>query len=540
MVGVDQRDGTRFDLSHLATPLSPDELPLGDVLWSSQTSWRWQRAFAELVVSEPRLIIGKGRQIGATWVVLAVDVAEAITMPGTTSLLYRQREDEAIDNLRRWWVLYQSLPAWVREGHQVLRPAKGALPGEGGIILRLPGSEVPSEVIPMSSAASSGHGRSVRRIVLDEAAYIEKLAEIGAAVEPAAGRAKIDVISTANGRSNPETGEGNEFHRRWEDEGSGYRRVFLAYDVHPDRDEHWYATAPEVRSLRPHQRNEQFPRNPHEAFRLTANTWFDPDDLDAYAQLVEPVKYRARLDLVERHLGVWKHDPTGRLRVLREPEPNGAYAIGADVATGYGGDYSCAYVVDLSSMALVAEYHGRLGQDVFARDLHFLGRWFNTALIAVETGGGYGDAVIVALRDGKSGRPPYPKLYRHVLSTRPDLAEAKPFGFPMTSKTRPLVLNGLERAVRDRSLPWVTDGLLYELGNFVAEPAPGARGSSRGPWPRAADGLHDDRVLAAAITLELFRLRGEHRPPVRRPKRRHGVLEGRVSPYPWVRTKSRV
>jgi hypothetical protein len=194
-------------------------------------------------------------------------------------------------------------------------------------------------------------------------------------------------------------------------------------------------------------------------------------------------------------------------------------------------------VVDLADLRFVAEYHGHVDQDLFGRDLHFLGRWYNSALIAVETGGGFGETVIVALRDGRMGRPPYPKLYRHVLSSRADLPVSKPFGFPMNSKTRPLILNDLRRSIRERALPYVTDGLLYELGNFVSEPAPGSIGSSRGPWPRAADGLHDDRVMAAAISLEMFRLKGEHRPVVRSVSRRP-VGSGRGgSPYPWLKKR---
>jgi len=35
-------------------------------------------------------------------------------------------------------------------------------------------------------------------------------------------------------------------------------------------------------------------------------------------------------------------------------------------------------------------------------------------------GGGYGEPVIISLRDGRKGRPHYPKLYRHTIQDRPD------------------------------------------------------------------------------------------------------------------------
>lgn len=519
MSAVDQRDGTRFDFKHIAEPLEPDEVTFdGNKLIPRDKNWRWQRFIVDQLLSDSRWMALKGRQIGVTWVVLAVDVAEAITIPGSTSLLFRQREDEAIDNVRRWWTLYQSLPARFTEHIKVTRPDKTDRPGRDGVSLRFPDGSF-SDVVPMTSAATSGHGRSVRRVILDESAHIEKLSSIRAAVEPAAGRAKINMISTANGRSNPETGEGNEFHRLWvQGDSSGYKRIFLPYDVHPDRDEKWYEEAPEVQSLRPYQRQEQFPRDEHEAFALSDRSYFDPDSLLEYTKHIKNPEFRFDFDVQEIGGARIQRHQRGRVSVYREPRENGSYAIGADVATGRGADYSCAYVVDLSNMELAAEYHGKVEADIYARDLHFLGRYYNTALIAIETGGGYGEAVIIPLRDGVSGRPSYPKLYRHVLSSRPEMPISKPFGFPTNTKTRPLILSQLEQALRERTLPWVSNDLLHEMTEFVHH--------EHGTSPRARDGSRDDRVMACAIALEMYRLNGEH------PKKRK---KSSVRARPWQR-----
>ena len=536
MVGVDQRSGEHFDLSHLREPLQPDEVTLEGSLLVSQGSWRWQRLLAEKIKFERRLIVGKGRQIGATWIALAVDVEEAITMPGTVSLIYRQREDDAIDNLRRWWALYQSLPPHFTEQIRVVKPDRSPQPGEGGIALQFPDGAI-SEVFPMTSASSSGHGRSVRRITADEAAHIEKFSDIRAAIEPAAGDAAITVISTAAGRANIDTGEGNEFHRLWVTaEEGGYERIFLAYDVHPGRDETWYATHPSVQSLRPRQRNEQFPRNEHEAFRLTAGTWFDEEVLAEYAERVRQPLMRCDLRMLTPQRGEWREvERGGPLRIVELPRAGAKYGLAADVATGGGRDFSAAYVVDMSSMGLVAEYHAKLDPDVYARDLHFLGRFYNDAEVMVESGGGYGDVVIVALRDGKAGRRPYPHLYRHPQSAKPALPVASKYGFPMSQRTRPQVINQLDKALRERSLPYLSDDLLLEMENFVGEPPADSRGSKRGPWPRAADGFHDDRVMAACMVLELYRLRGAHEDV--RPNR---VKRKRKEVYPWIRPKTTV
>lgn len=553
MRGVDQRDGTEFTFEHVAEPLESDEVSFeGNKLVARDRSWRWQRWVIDCLLEELRVIFLKGRQIGVTWIVLAVDVAEAVTMPGTTSLLFRQREDEAVDNAVRWFTLFQSLPEHLRFGAQVIRPdlARTDRPGTAGVALRFPDGKI-SEVIPMSSAASSGHGRSVRRVVMDESAYIEKLSAIRAAVEPAAGRAKINLVSTANGRSNPETGEGNEHHRLWvAADQVGYKRVFLPYDVHPGRDEEWYSSASEVQSLKLYQRQAQFPRDEHEAFALSERTFFEADDLAAYGKLVREPLFRA--DFVEAddktrlvkgakaRLREWEpsaapvdpNSPAGMIRVYEKPVPGCRYAIGADPATGRGADYSAAYVINLSSQALAVEFHGRLDEDLFAAQLHYLGRMYGRdvpadpkdpgtvpgfAKLAVENAGGYGNAVTAALRDRTAGRPAYGNLYRHLLDNRSDRPQAKPYGFPMNVATRPKAIGQLDQAIRQRTLPWVTNQLLHEMEDFIEYP--------HGTSPRAREGSHDDLVMACAIALEMYRLYGHH-PSKVRPKAKRGRIIG--------------
>jgi hypothetical protein len=523
MVAIDARTGEEFTFEHMRDPLEEGEVwKEGNTLrckgWDGpansrggQKNWRWQRFILDRLLEKKRTIDLKGRQIGDTWVNVAVDVAKALLYPGTTALLYRQREDEAVDNARRWWVLYKSLPAWVLSrvpsGRKVgpvtvSKPDRGDRPGRDGISLKFANGSF-SDIVPMTSAASSGHGRSTRDIMLDEAAHIEKLLGIRAAVEPAAGDAHIGLISTANGRSNEETGEGNEFHRVWiTAEESGYDRLFLPYDLHPDRDDWWYENSPEVQSLPMWKRQEQFPRDENEAFALSDRVFFDADSLQFYMQHQELPKRRFDFVLEGFTSARMKSSDRGRMKLYREPIPGHKYAIGADVASGHGRDYSAAYVVDLSTMEFCVEYHAKIGEDVYARDLHFLGRMYNDALIAVEAQGGHGTAVLIQLRDGVQGRPPYPKLYRHSREQSARKPQSNDFGMPMGTQNRALIVNQIELHVRERSIPFVTSDLLHEMTEFVH--------CDSGPSPRARDGSFDDRVMAAGITLEMFRKRGQH------------------------------
>lgn len=510
----------------------PDEVdwPVSVGWRAKDGSWFWQRELLDEWEASQRHIDLKARQLGATWLACGKTLHTALYLPGSLSLMYRQKQEEAFENVGRVWTLLHSLPEHLWNGGVATKPSKGA-PASEEIRLEFADKRSKrkqvSRVLGMTSASASGHGKTAALAVLDEFSRIDRAGEIMKAVQPAVGRhGKLLVISTANGVSNPETGEGNQFHWLWAHaEESGFEKRFLPWSLHPERDQAWYDHDPEVRGLKAHERAEQYPADEFEAFTLTNRVFFDPEDLLFYGKNVRQPLYRMDFELVDaRHAKPRKHD-RGMVRVYTEPIVDRRYAVGADVATGRGVDYSAAYVVDLSDMSLVAEFHGRLDADLYAAQLHYLARWYNTALLAVETAGGYGEAVIIPLRDGRAGRPAYPSLYRHVLSSRPDLPISKPYGFPTNVKTRPLVINQLDKALRERQLPYVTSSLLSEMQTFVYR--------DHGPSPAAQEGARDDCVMAAAITLEMYRLKGEH------PDRQRKKPRKPKTSYPWQRERKR-
>jgi hypothetical protein len=213
----------------------------------------------------------------------------------------------------------------------------------------------------------------------------------------------------------------------------------------------------------------------------------------------------------------------GWIHVYDLPEQGRDYAIYCDAATGRGKDFTAAVVIDLTNMNVAAELHGKVDPDLTAEQLHFLGRWYNTARLAVEMGGGYGEAIIIPLRDGKKGRRPYPKLYRHVQDDRPDFKQNITYGFPITSKTRPLIISQLEVAIREELLPHISMPTILECKTFVR--------AITLPSPRAADGTNDDRVMSLAGALEMYRRYGTHPKDVRTSRRRE--KKEYVADYTW-------
>ncbi|MET0957046.1 MAG: hypothetical protein ABWZ18_00925, partial [Solirubrobacterales bacterium] len=409
----------------------------------------------------------------------------------------------------------------LRNEVEVLKPGRNVRP-HLEIELRHPDGRI-SQLNAMPSTAGAGHGRTAALVILDEFSRHPYAREAWKAVVPAAGggraaskRAKVLVISTGNGVSNDSNGEGNFFHHLWSHAGDySLATKFLRWDMNPERDLDWYSRV--AMKLPSRDRGEQYPQNELEAFILSGDVYFDPEALVHYERnplellyrglFVEGEPGRARL---ERRPA---SDREAYLRVFTEPEENRGYAIFADVATGRGLDYSSAHVIDLQTMRLCAHLHGRVDADTYARQLHYLGRWYNTALIAPEMGGGYGEPILIFLKDGRAGRPPYPRVYRHRHSDRIDAPVRDEWGFPMNTRTRPLVIGYLEKVLRERAIDQLDIETLAELRTFVH--------AKTNPSPRAQDGTNDDRVMSLAGVLELYRQRGhhEHRPS-RRPQRK--------------------
>jgi hypothetical protein len=458
-----------------------------------QDGWEWQREELDDYLREQVLIRLKARQLGVSWLGIGTCTWKCVTVPGTRALCVSTNEVEAVKLVNRAWDLWEYSPEHLRFDAKVIKPQKGR--PSTNIEWEFPDGRV-SSLIAMPSSPRAGHGETAGIVFLDEFARHPYARESWKAFLPTVlDGGQLLIVSTADGY-------GNLFYELWMDAlERGVSPKFLGADRHPGRGEAWFATT--RKRLSKADMSEQYPLNPAEAFSGTAGCWFDTEALQRYAEQTREPIYR--MDFIASDDGaratIAKRD-NGGIRVWEPPEQRRHYALYCDSATGRGKDYTAAYVIDLSNMNVCAELHGKIDPDLAAEQLHFLGRWYNTARLAVELGGGYGDSIIIPLRDGKKGRKPYPKLYRHVQDDRPDFRQNVTYGFPITTKTRPLIINQLERAIRDESLPHMPMDAILECQTFVRHDTL--------PSPRAADGCNDDRVMALAGVLELFRRYGVH------------------------------
>lgn len=447
----------------------------------------------------------KARQLGVTWCAMALELWFALFRPGSRCVIYSYNEDEAKKAITRAWLMYNSLPAFLRDHVEVITPSRAEEPAEF-IKLRHKESGLISSIQALPATKKAGHGETITFAVMDEVAYQDYARQIYRAIVPATGRgdARLALISTANGVGNADNGEGNYFsilYQTMREKGIAF--MFAPWSAEPTRDEEWYArTAMKMDEV---ERNQSYPLTEADAFMLSGALYFDRGALEHYRHQIRRPLLTGQFVQDNLSVAKWMSLRDGLIDVFEHPVDGRKYALAADTSTGRGADATSAGVMDLETGALVAELHGKIDGPRIAFQLHALGKWYNTARIAPERQGGYGEATITFLRDGSRGLPPYSNLYRHTDMTKGKQPIAQDYGFPMTIKTRPQVITGLAEWLRERQFPWLSAGIVSELGTFAY--------ASTNPSPRALDGTHDDRVMMLGILVDLYRQFG--RPPLR-------------------------
>lgn len=190
------------------------------------------------------------------------------------------------------------------------------------------------------------------------------------------------------------------------------------------------------------------------------------------------------------------------LRVWEMPDPNGQYIISVDSARGVTGrDASCASVLRLENrgrrlhLNLVAQYHGWLNGFSYAEEVFKLAVWYHDALVIVELTGGFGDAVILRLK-----QLTYWNIYREMgKRVNAEFTEDVRFGVDTNASTKGFMVTALQQFVRDRCITIPCRDTIDEMLSFAQEDT--SKEGIRLVTPRfqGAGGSRDDRVMSLVI-----------------------------------------
>ena len=360
-----------------------------------------------------------------------------------------------------------------------------------------------------AGAKEAGRGTTPTIAHLSEIAFWNFDKEILAGLFQGISQAKdTEVIleSTANGAS-------GEFHRLFKDAEEGineyipifipwfateeYRRdVYEGFELTPDEEEYkkeYDLTDEQIlwRRLKIAESGEdkfkqEYPATSEEAFLVTGSSVFSQEKVG----LLKPEKPES-IRVFNDMMGTFDESKKGPLQIWESPKFDEVFLIGADVSLGVGQDYSAAVVLDVEGNVCATYRDNSVDPSNFGDALFYLGRYFNNALLAVESNS-MGVATITRLQ-----QMGYVNLYYQTkrVITMTDEEGSRP-GFRMTTSTKPMVIGYLKRAIDEEDIWIPSKEIISELKTYVAND----KGQTE-----ALPGNHDDLIMALAIAWEVRR-----------------------------------
>lgn len=182
--------------------------------------------------------------------------------------------------------------------------------------------------------------------------------------------------------------------------------------------------------------------------------------------------------------------PEGEFMLWVKPDPEKEYIVSGDVAEGLEkGDYSTCGAWDRHTLELCCAWHGKNDADLFGDVLHRMAIFYNNAIEAPERNN-HGLTTISAIKS-------YPNhnLYRPKPTGKMVELEGETYGWTTSWKTKPMLVDGLAKAIREESINVYWKRFYDECLSFVRQ----QRGNMVGYGARR--GGYDDVVIMAGIAL---------------------------------------
>jgi|EP01043_Picozoa_sp_COSAG02_P027136 hypothetical protein len=343
-----------------------------------------------------------------------------------------------------------------------------------------------SKIQAKSSNADAARSEAVSLLIIDEAAFIDNIAETWASAQQtlATGGGAI-VLSTPYGT-------GNWFHQTWVRAEAGendFLPIKLPWYVHPERDQAW-RDAQDALLGDPRLAAQECDCD----FSTSGDIVFYNEYLEYYekSHIKDPLERRG----ADQNLWVWESADYSR-----------DYMVVADVARGDGKDYSTFHVIDIESAVQVAEYKGQIGTKEYGHLLVGIATEYNNAMLVIENANIGWATIQVAIdrqysnlyysqRSGEATVDSYFDKYQDHTKMVP--------GFTMSKKTRPMVIGKFQEYISDQSVTIQSKRLVEEMKVFIW----------KNGRAEAQTGYNDDLVMAFGIALYVrdtalkFRQRG--------------------------------
>lgn len=236
------------------------------------------------------------------------------------------------------------------------------------------------------------------------------------------------------------------------------------------------------------QFKQEYPISPEEAFISTGNCYFNKEIIiGRLNKIKKPIKrgyFSYTLNQRKIFDIVFNEDINGYIDIFEDVLNGHPYVLGGDTA-GDGSDYYTGHVIDNSNGKQVARLRNdKIDEDEYARQIFCLGKYYNDALIGLETN--YSTYPMKKLKEYD-----YPKLYiREIEDNIAEIIQDK-YGFVTTKVTRPIILAMLKEIFRE-NINLINDADTLKEGLVFIKNEKGR--------PEAMIGKHDDLIMGLAIT----------------------------------------
>ena len=230
---------------------------------------------------------------------------------------------------------------------------------------------------------------------------------------------------------------------------------------------------------------QEYPSHAEEAFLVSGANVFDLEKV--HKLIPQPILKKRRFEYDSK---MWEDHAEGSMEIYDYPDFDEGYLIGADVALGVGQDYSAAVVLDKNARVVATFKDNYIDPSKFGDLLFYLGRYYNNALLAVESN----SMCIATLQQLENMR--YVNLYKQTKIANISNEEGERLGFRTTLQSKATIIGNLKSSIDDEDI-WIPSAhIIQELKDYIATDT---------GRTEAAPGCHDDLVMSLAIGLEVLR-----------------------------------
>jgi len=423
----------------------------------------FQKTIVNALETERFNILRKFRQAGCTTIAAAYSVWKCIFNDHQTIVILSVGDTESTEVLDRIKIMYEEIPEW-------MKPKATQINAHN---LKL---ENNSHIKSRPSGKQSGRGLSGSLLIIDEAAFIEHIDTIWAAVYPiisTGGRAFV--LSTVNGI-------GNWYHGIWEGAVDGlnaFNPVQISWKDHPEynRVEGFEWLYKEMEQRDPPMDIDTWEKTTRA--NLSHKKWLQEYECEFLGTGDTFIEGQILQELLENVSDDFYRLYNNRMYVWEDPDPTINYFMSVDVSLGRGRDYSAFQILDLHTGMQVAEFYSNTTPiNEFAKIIYEQGMRYNLCPVLIER--------------NTIGNNLIDYLFEQLEYENVWFDEKGHAGLQITTKNRDQILIEMEEAIRISEVKLNSKRTVMELNTFII--------TDNGRY-QADTGQNDDLVMSLALSI---------------------------------------